>query len=217
MKYKSRRSFLNAKISYIAKKIAGNFSEVLISNEYYVIHKDKSLPTEIIFPGVSKISDTYAEMLYERLLLVEKENSKFLKTLNLPINNKEQRQTQNGEDSTKKIEAKTIPPTAINTTSHLTQVSSPDLPLVSTFLNMTLNQRKIIIKITKYEFQWQAAATFSFILQTIPSLRRRLSQYEIHKSKLSILYNILSKNEADKIIKKLISIQKRNKAKENKQ
>jgi len=75
---------------------------------------------------------------------------------------------------------------------------------------MSLNQRKAIIKITKYNFNWTTEATFSFIAEMFPDYRKRLSTWEIQKSKLNKLYGLLNKKDADKIIKRLISIEKRN-------
>lgn len=79
--------------------------------------------------------------------------------------------------------------------------------------SMTLKQRKAIIKIAKYGFKWSAEATFSFILSVVPARRKRLSGWEIKNSKLIKLYGILSSKDADKIIKRLEKIEKRNEAK----
>ncbi|MDI6804640.1 MAG: hypothetical protein QME58_12485 [Bacteroidota bacterium] len=75
---------------------------------------------------------------------------------------------------------------------------------------MTANQRACIIKITKYKFNWGLEATFSYILETLPNYRKRLSPWEIQNNKLRKLYSFLSAKEADKIIKRLDKIQKRN-------
>lgn len=75
---------------------------------------------------------------------------------------------------------------------------------------MTPNQRACIIKITKYNFGWGIESTFSYILETFPHLRKRLSSWEIENSKLRKLYSIMNAKEADKIIKRLDQIQKRN-------
>ena len=78
---------------------------------------------------------------------------------------------------------------------------------------MSVGQRKAIIKITKYEFNWSPEATFSFILTVVPEKRKRLTSWEIQNSKLLKLYTLISYKDADKIIKKLDQIIKRNKQK----
>lgn len=75
---------------------------------------------------------------------------------------------------------------------------------------MTEPQRKSIIKITKYEFKWSPEATFSFILTVLPEKRKKLSSWEIQNSKLLKLYTLISFKDADKIIKRLDKIKKRN-------
>lgn len=75
---------------------------------------------------------------------------------------------------------------------------------------MTIGQRKAIIKVTKYEFNWSPQATFSFILSVIPDKRKRMSSWEIENSKLNKLYMIMSKSDADKVIKRLDQTKKRN-------
>jgi len=232
MNYKSRRSFLNANISFIAKKIAGEFAEVLISNEYYELSKEANTESqEILFPGVSKISDTSAEMLYKRLLKVQNESNKFLDSIGnslsltnttgnsfypskcLPQKNKE----HNEPPLRQTIENGEVQPQI--TSSHQTTSSntlpnpctSPGLPYVSQQKEaMTLPQRKAIIKITKYEFNWAPEATFSFILKVIPGCREKLTNYELKNSKLNILFNLLTSKQADTIIKRLIKIKERN-------
>lgn len=78
---------------------------------------------------------------------------------------------------------------------------------------MTVQQRKAIIKLTRYEMNWSIQATFSFLLGVIPEKRKRLSSWEIQNSKLIKLYSLISSKDADKIIKRLEKIEKRNKAK----
>jgi len=75
---------------------------------------------------------------------------------------------------------------------------------------MNINQRKLIIRITKYKFRWSPQATFSFIAETFPDHRKRLSLWEIENSKLGKLYSLLSAKDADHLIKRLIQIEKRN-------
>lgn len=230
MNYKSRRSFLNANISIIAKKIAGEFAEVLISNEYYELSKETKTLPEILFPGVSKISDTSAEMLYKRLLKVQKERNNFLNEIELykslpnkNAKNKEQnehplRQTTDIQSITENGEVQsqiTQPPNQPQKTTSLNILpnpgTSPGLPCNPQLIKaMSLPQRKAIIKITKYEFNWAPGATFSFILKVIPGCREKLTNYELKNSKLNILFNLLTSKQADTIIKRLIKIKERN-------
>lgn len=227
MNYKSRRSFLNANISIIAKKIAGEFAEVLITNEYYELTKEANSLPDTFFSGVSKISDTSAEMLYKRLLKVQTESNKFLNSIELykslpnkNAKNKEQNEpqlrqttdiqsiTENGEVHTQITQPTNQP----QKTTSLNPGTSPGLPYSTslTFKPITLPQRKAIIKITKYDFNWAPEATFSFILKVIPQRRKQLSNYELKNSKLNILYNLLTHKDADMIIKRLIKIKERN-------
>lgn len=76
---------------------------------------------------------------------------------------------------------------------------------------LTPAQRKAIIKLTKYDFRWSPEATFSFILSALPERRKRLSPWEIQNSKLNKLYSTMSRADADKVIKRLDQIKKRNK------
>jgi len=74
----------------------------------------------------------------------------------------------------------------------------------------TVDQKKKIIRITKYVFKWSVPASFSFILNMFPDKRKRLNSWEIQNSKIDRLYKMLSKDDADKIIKKLEKIEERN-------
>lgn len=82
--------------------------------------------------------------------------------------------------------------------------------IIGTNDSMSVAQRKAIIKITKYEFNWSPEATFSFILTVLPEKRKKLSSWEIQNSKLLKLYTLISRKDADKIIKRLDKIKKRN-------
>lgn len=75
---------------------------------------------------------------------------------------------------------------------------------------ITDRQRAAIIKIARYKFNWSQEATFSYILESLPGYRKKLSSWEIENSKLNKLYSILTAKDADKIIKRLDMIQKRN-------
>jgi hypothetical protein len=81
---------------------------------------------------------------------------------------------------------------------------------------MTEKQRAMIIKICRYKFHWPVQATFSFIAEMFPAYRKRLSLWEIENSKLAKLYAMLSAEDADRIIKRLLQIEKRNAEKETK-
>lgn len=78
--------------------------------------------------------------------------------------------------------------------------------------NMSDGQRKLIIKLTKYEFNWKPEATFSYIAEMFPDYRKRLSLWEIENSKVNKLMALLTTKDADKVIKRLLQLQKRNKA-----
>ncbi len=82
--------------------------------------------------------------------------------------------------------------------------------LTGTDGDMTQGQRKAIIKLTKYEFNWSPEATFSYILGIVPERRKRMSPWEIQNSKLQRLFGLLSKKDADRIIKRLDKMKKRN-------
>lgn len=75
---------------------------------------------------------------------------------------------------------------------------------------MTDGQRKALIKLTKYQLSWSAEATFSYILGIVPDKRKRLSPWEIQNSKLQRLFGLLTKKDADRVIKRLDKIKKRN-------
>ena len=75
---------------------------------------------------------------------------------------------------------------------------------------MTQKQKNCIIKICKYKFNWTTEATFSYILETLPHKRKRLTPFEIQKCKLGRLYDIMGREDADKVIKRLDKIKERN-------
>ncbi len=75
---------------------------------------------------------------------------------------------------------------------------------------MTHNQRAMIIKISRYNWNWTDEAIFSFIAEMFPDYRKRLSLWEIENSKLNKLFGLLSAKDADKIIKRFLQIEKRN-------
>ncbi|HRE42315.1 MAG TPA: hypothetical protein PLG90_13395 [Ignavibacteria bacterium] len=77
-------------------------------------------------------------------------------------------------------------------------------------------QRKKIIRICRYKFNWSIEVTFSKLLEFIPDLRKKLTQWEIEKYKMVALYGKINKQQAGKIIKILEKIEKNNKQNEKK-
>lgn len=79
----------------------------------------------------------------------------------------------------------------------------------------TNGQIRAIIRITKYKLNWSKEATLGYILETCPEKRKRLTPFEIQNAKLGRLFFLLSKKEADKIIKRLDKIQLKNTSSSN--
>jgi hypothetical protein len=73
-------------------------------------------------------------------------------------------------------------------------------------------QVRTIIRIAKYKFGWSRSALFTYILQTCPELRERLTNREIKNSKTSALYQIMNSKQKSLVIQRLDQIQKRNKS-----
>lgn len=82
---------------------------------------------------------------------------------------------------------------------------SPD----SSSPSMTLSQRRTIIKLTRYVFEWTVEYTFSKIIETVPALRGKLTGWELNNSRIGRLYSVMSKADADKVIKRLTKIEKK--------
>lgn len=76
--------------------------------------------------------------------------------------------------------------------------------------DMTFKQRNLIIKLTRYKWNWTPGATFSYILESCPHLRAHLNSFEIQKSKLKALYSQMTVEDADKVIKRLTQLEKSN-------
>jgi hypothetical protein len=76
---------------------------------------------------------------------------------------------------------------------------------------MSDEQRKLIIKLTKYKFNWSAEVTFSKITEICPELAKRMTPWQIKNTKLLPLFNLMNKKQADKIIKRICKIDERNK------
>src|SRR5690606_6438112 len=68
------------------------------------------------------------------------------------------------------------------------------------------DQRKAIISIARNKLKWKPQGTFNFILRTIPELRDYLSPQIIKGTRLNPLYNVMSKKQGDKIIKRMEKI-----------
>lgn len=74
-------------------------------------------------------------------------------------------------------------------------------------------QRNAIIKISRYILGWKDESIVGYILETIPELRKKMLEYEIKKHKVYRLLNALNVKQADKVIKRLDQIQRRNNGK----
>ena len=75
--------------------------------------------------------------------------------------------------------------------------------------SMTEHQRRTIIKLTRYVFGWTVEYSFSKIVETVPALRQKLTGWELNNSRIGRLYSIMTKSEADKVIKRLTKIEKK--------
>lgn len=105
-----------------------------------------------------------------------------------------------------------------NELSFIAKGASRNLNMLKTAIGqggMTKRQRAMIVRITKYVFLWSPEATFSFIIEMFPDYRKRLTIWEVQNSKLNKLFGILTGKDADKLIKRLIKIEKRNFEKKN--
>lgn len=74
-------------------------------------------------------------------------------------------------------------------------------------------QVRTIVRIAKYKLSWKRSAIFSYILETCPELRERLTTHEIKNSKTSALYQLMDSKQKSLVIKRLDQIQKRNRMK----
>lgn len=73
------------------------------------------------------------------------------------------------------------------------------------------NQDKLIIRLAKYKFGWSGEAIFNYILESVPEIRKRLTNYELRHPKLNTLFRVLNIQQKDKVIKRLIMIESKNK------
>lgn len=92
----------------------------------------------------------------------------------------------------------------LNTSKKVNEIIDPESK------QMTTKQRAMLIRLTRYKYNWKKEATFAYILETCPELRNMLTSFEIKKSKLHILFSLMSKRDADSVLKRLIAIEKRN-------
>lgn len=81
-------------------------------------------------------------------------------------------------------------------------------------IEMSDSQRKRIIKLAKYNFGWTVEVTFSKILEFCPELAKRLTPWQIQNTKIQPLYSLMSKVQANRVIKRLEKIERRNKENE---
>lgn len=70
-------------------------------------------------------------------------------------------------------------------------------------------QVNTIIRIAKYKLHWKRSSIFSFMLETCPEYRKRLTDHEIKHSKTSALFMLMTSADKSLVIKRLDQIQKR--------
>jgi len=92
----------------------------------------------------------------------------------------------------------------LSTNKKVSEIIDPDSK------QMTRRQRAMLIKLTRYKYNWKKEATFAYILETCPDLRNMLTNFEIKKSKLHVLFSLMSKRDADMVLKRLTAIERRN-------
>lgn len=92
----------------------------------------------------------------------------------------------------------------LNTNRKVNEIIDPESK------QMTERQRAMLIRLTRYKYNWNKEATFSYILETCPDLRSMLTNFEIKKSKLHALFGIMTKRDANAVLKRLLAIEKRN-------
>lgn len=76
--------------------------------------------------------------------------------------------------------------------------------------HITDRQRNAILKLARHNFGWSDAAIFSYIAEMFPEKRKKMNTWEVQNSKIYKLFGMLSSKEADKVIKRLDQIKKRN-------
>ena len=68
---------------------------------------------------------------------------------------------------------------------------------------LTDKQRRAIISLSKYRLGMSQEAAFSYVLETFPEKRKRLTSWEIENCKLTKLYSLMTRREASTLIKRL--------------
>lgn len=167
--FKSRRSFLNAKLHAYSIQICGD-KTVLEQLVYESLLARGLSKNDITSCSVLQLTDQEAEAIYSTLADTNKQVSANVK--------KAYEYTGQNQD-------------------------------------MTYKQRNLIIKLTKYSWNWTPEATFSYLLESLPHLRQRLNSFEIQKSKLKALYGLMTSEDADKVIKRLTQLEKNNNKERN--
>ncbi|MCS7054086.1 MAG: DUF1018 domain-containing protein [Ignavibacterium sp.] len=93
------------------------------------------------------------------------------------------------------------------------KLKSPPSELKLSPPRMTDKQRKAILKLARYTFNWSDEALISYIFDMYPDKRKRLNNWEIKNANIHKIFNMLSIKEADKVIKRLDKIKARNESK----
>lgn len=146
---------------------------------------------------------------------LKEEVVKILKLREYPCNLFSKESSSSGVKELSDIEAKTLYFRLLKVAQNMKANVKSAREITGTPGNeITDDQRKYIIKICKYQFKWSAQVTFSKIIEICPELNKRLTPWQIQNTKIGVLYNILSKAQAHKIIKQLLQIEKRNKEKQ---
>jgi len=166
--YKSRRSFLNAKLHAFSIQICGDKS-VLEQCVYESLIARGLSKHDITSCSVLQLTDQEAEAIYATLADTNKQVSANVK--------------------------KAYEYTGQNQ-------------------KMTYKQLNLIIKLTKHTWNWSPEATFSYILESCPHLRSKLTEFEIKKTKLKALFTLMQVEDADKVIKRLTQLEHKNNIKE---
>ena len=71
---------------------------------------------------------------------------------------------------------------------------------------ITDKQRKAIISLCQYKLKWNPSGTFGYLMKTIPELKGRMTGLQYKNCDLKKMYSVISKSEADTIIKRLDKI-----------
>lgn len=181
--FKSRRAFLNYQLHALSVTICG---------DRYVLDNAIVSAIQARFTTSETPYDTSILPQVSALFLTDEEAERIFKTL-----------TKIAKDQSKKVDG-------VITKAGIITDRRTGKRIGSVTGTMTDKQRCKIIAISKYKLHWSAEAIFSYILDTCKHLRARLSAWEIKNSKLNKLFSLLSFSDADKVIKRLEKIEKRN-------